>query len=71
MSDVTVKIKIKPFTVPRTVYMDLPPRPKQEGMTVPQHYFVKDLDAETLSQLCDEFRKSIFELAEKTDPKGK
>lgn len=69
MSDVTIEVKVKPFIVPRTVYLDMPPRPKQEGLCVPQHYYLKDLDASTLSKLCDEFRKNVFELAEKQDPK--
>lgn len=33
--------------------------------------YFKEMDEETLSNACDQFRKEVFEIAGKTDPKEK
>lgn len=64
------KIELRPFTVPNYVIQVMPPRPRQDGpnFEAPK-YALADLDAETLAQLCDEFRAEVFSKANKQDPR--
>ncbi len=69
----TLQVNIKPFAIPQSVSVDLPGRPPGhrrgehfDARTVP----LTSLAPETLSALCDEFRKSVFEVAKQQDPKA-
>jgi hypothetical protein len=64
-----MKIALKPFTVPNYVIGEAPPRPRQDGWQEPPKWELGELDADTLSELCDDFRAAVFEKAGAADPR--
>lgn len=64
-----MKIKLRPFSIPNFVIQEMPPRTKQEGFSNAPSYYLSEVDAETLSDMCDKFREEIFKKAQKEDPK--
>lgn len=66
---ITIKTGLKPFTVPNFVVAVQAARPRQEGFTEAPKYALSEIPSETLSDLCDRFRKSVFEKAGKADPR--
>jgi len=66
-----MNIKLKPFNTPNFVLAEMPPRPRQEGFRDGPSWALKEVDTETLSRLCDDFRAEVFRKAEKADPKKK
>ncbi len=65
----TINMKLKPFQTPNFVSLDLPPRPRQAGFNAePPTLPLKELDAEALSALCEDFRAEVFRKAGKVDP---
>jgi hypothetical protein len=65
----SMKINLVPFATPNFVSVQMPPRPKQDGFIASPTFALAELDHETLSTLCDEFRAEVFRKAGKTDPK--
>ncbi len=63
-----VKPKSQPMNVPNFVIAQMPPRERQEGMVQSPKFHLRELEAEVLAELCDEFRTNVFAKAEKTDP---
>lgn len=63
-----INVKIVPFTVPGGVYIESPVAPRQEGFKAKSLIPLRDIDAEELSALCDDFRKRVFAAAGKDDP---
>jgi hypothetical protein len=65
-----IKIKLAPFEVPQFVN-ELLTRPvqRQDGISLKSRYLLADIEAETLSELCDQFRHDVFMKAGKVDPK--
>ena len=61
-----IKLQLKPFGIPGFVYAVATAGQCQGVQTVPC-WPVKDLDATTLAQLCDDFRAGVFALAKKED----
>jgi hypothetical protein len=63
----TVELKLQPFRVPNYVLTEGKVRPRQDGFHPEEtpKYALNELDEETLSALCDEFRKGVFEKAGK------
>lgn len=61
-------VELLPFGTPNFVIQKTAPRPRQEGMIEAPKYSLRELDAETLAGLCDQFRREIFEKAGKPDP---
>lgn len=66
-----ISLKIRPLTVPNFVVIDVPPGrvPKYETPSSTLSVQISELDEETLAQLCDDFKKSLFEKAGKVDRK--
>lgn len=64
----TKTVNLQPFRVPNFVIQDAPARPRQEGFTESPKYALSELEPETLAELCDDFRRSVFEKAGKDDP---
>ncbi len=65
-----MNIELEPWIVPNFAIGKMPTRPRQEGFNpdaVPK-WSLKELDAETLAKLCDDFRTEVFRKAEKPDP---
>ncbi len=63
-----IQIKLVPFTTPNFVLVQMPPRPREHGITEAPKFALAELDHDTLSKLCDEFRADVFQKAGKTDP---
>lgn len=61
-------LKLRPFTVPNFVIVEVPPRLRQEGFREAPTLALAELDAGTLSGLCDQFRAAVFKKADKIDP---
>jgi len=58
-----------PWITPNFVCLKMPARPRQEGFQPSPSIPLKDVDAETLSKLCDDFRAEVFSKACQADPK--
>ncbi len=68
--EITMKIKIVPFSVPSHVYQDKPAQPRQNGLMIGSNPGISlaDLDASVLNELCNQVRESVFLKANKYDP---
>lgn len=64
----TMELKLRSFKTPNFVLTEMPPRPRQEGFDQGPKFALKEVDADKLVDLCDQFRAEIFEKAEKPDP---
>jgi hypothetical protein len=62
----SVSIELKPFPVPETVFAE---KPSEERRSNTISYKLSELDEQTLSELCDSFRRQVFENAGKVDPR--
>ena len=65
-----MKIKLKPFQTPNFVIEDTPPKSRQEGFTLSPGRPLREVDHQTLSDMCDAFRAEVFRKAVKEDPQG-
>lgn len=60
-----LELELQPFTTPNFVRLAVDPvDASKEGFPIP----LKDLDAETLEDLCIRFRADVFKKAGKQDP---
>ena len=66
-----MQITFRPFITPSYALEDLAPRPGEAGFTAIMARSIRDIDAETLSQMCDNFRADVFRKAGKEDPSPK
>ena len=68
-----MKVETLPWLTPNFVRIKRDPRPRQEGIdfNAAEGFSLEQVDAETLSDMCDEFRREIFNKAKKEDPKAK
>lgn len=69
MSTVSIKVKLRPFTVPNFVIHEAPPGLRQDGFFEGPKTALKDLDEQTLAALCEEFTENVFKKAGKQRPK--
>lgn len=65
-----MKVKLQPFQTPNYVIAESKPGLKQDGMVERPMWHVKEVDENTLSEMCDQFRRDVFEKAGKRDPKN-
>ena len=67
----SINVKLTRFAVPELVYIEQPhpPQQRQDGIRPLPSIPLCDLDPQTISDLCDEFRKEVFASAGKEDPK--
>lgn len=65
-----MKVELFGFTVPNFVIQKMPPRPRQDGYGFAENpkFALKEIPAEDLAALCDDFRASVFAKAGKSDP---
>ena len=64
-----IEIEIIPFDAPDVIVLKTPPRPRHEGFNLNNSVMhVSEVDAETLSKLCNDFRAEVFKKAGKIDP---
>ena len=64
-----ISIEIEPFTTPNFVRQKGKISERQNGFIESITYKLDEIEAEVLSELCDEFRREVFSKAGKTDPK--
>jgi hypothetical protein len=64
----TVNVELAPFSVPEVAFVQSSARLKHAGLASAVGFSLSELDAETLSSLCDEWRASVFGIAGKADP---
>jgi hypothetical protein len=69
MQAMKIELKLKPFQVPNYVFSEHPPVLRQEGFQESPKFELRELSEEALSQLCDDFRRKVFEKAGKKDLK--
>jgi hypothetical protein len=65
-----MKIKLQPFQTPNYVMAEPKPGLRQDGMVECPKWHIRDVDEQTLSELCEQFRRDVFAKAEKVDPKS-
>lgn len=63
-----IRIKLKSFTVPNFVIAVGVPREPQEGWQEEPKFPLSELEPEVLAEMCDDFRRAVFEKAGKADP---
>ena len=65
-----MNIKLQPWQTPNFVIGVVPPRRRQEGFNpdAAPKWSLKEVSAETLAKMCEDFRAEIFRKAEKPDP---
>ncbi len=61
-------IELNPFLTPNFVIVRQKPGLRQHGFKKSRSVAIRDLDADTLAGLCDEFRRDVFRKAGKEDP---
>ena len=64
-----IKLKLKPLSVPNFVIAESRPSTRQEGWKESSSFPLSDLDAETLNEMCNEFRRNVFAKAGIEPPK--
>jgi hypothetical protein len=68
MNNVTINIKLKPFSTPNFVVLEMPTKPRQDGFSSDGSSIpISEVDATVLSALCDDFRAEVFRKAGKAD----
>jgi len=63
VNSIRISLKLKPFQTPNFVIVEMPPRPRQEGMQEALSFPLSEVDAETLYRMCDDFRREVFRKA--------
>lgn len=53
-------LQIRPFDVPQTVTIVMPPRPKQDGLHMSPVIKISDLPRSTVLELCKEFQDTMM-----------
>lgn len=66
---IETKVRLRRMTVPNYVLAESRIAPRNEGFTESPKFALRELPAETLSALCDQFRADVFRRAGKVDPR--
>ena len=64
----TLQVELHPFQVPDFVTQVMPPGNREDGFKEAPKYALSQLDPRTLDELCQEFRREVFEKAKKHPP---
>lgn len=67
---ITSTIQFHPFIVPNSVVQVMPPGLRQDGFQAAPSHPLMDLAPGALSDLCEQFRKDVFERAGQPVPPG-
>lgn len=62
---IKTELELNPFSVPNYVTVKMPPGNKQDGFREAPKFHLSELSEETLNALCEQFKKDVFEKAEK------
>lgn len=65
-----MKLELQPFSTPNFALAKVRSGLRQEGIIEGPKWPLSEVDADTLSELCDEFRAEVFRKAGKADPRG-
>jgi hypothetical protein len=65
---VNIEIRLKPFNIPHFVVVDGPTNPREKGLGEGRKLSLRELDTDTLSRMCNDFRKGVFKRAGKQEP---
>ena len=65
---IQIEVEIKPFYVPDCVALLPPVGEKAAGIMEARTVSLKDLDTKTLSRLCEDFTREVFNAADKQRP---
>lgn len=68
MTKLMLQIELQPFRVPNYVIAVGNPGKREDGFQEAPKYPLSDLSAETLEQMCREFRAEVFRKADKSPP---
>lgn len=60
---ITLELKITPFKVPDAVTLEQAPGGREQGFRPPPTVALRELPVETLSAMCDDFRREVFRKA--------
>lgn len=63
-----INLDIQPFDVPDSVSLITKPGKRSDGFKPSPKFLISELDSKILSEMCNEFRKNVFEKANKKDP---
>lgn len=63
-----IEVKLKPFKTPNFVLVEEPAKPREEGFAEGRKFSLSELDADTLSRMCNDFRAEIFKKAGRHEP---
>jgi hypothetical protein len=66
-----VTIKLQAFNVPNFALAQRKPGERQDGIQQLPAFPLRDIGAEELANMCDDFRREIFRKAGKKDPSWK
>jgi hypothetical protein len=64
-----MNIKLKRWQAPSYALGEAPVGRRQDGFTEGPKWHVSEVDADSLSVLCDQFREDVFAKARKVDPR--
>ena len=67
---ITLMVELQPFNVPNYVIQQMPPGKREDGWKEAPKYKLSEVSEVTLSKLCDDFRRAVFEKAGKLDPRS-
>ena len=70
ITNVTTTVKLQPFRVPNFVLIVPHHAQRQDGFKPEAKFSLSELEPDTLSDLCDEFRREVFAKAGKDDPRS-
>jgi len=63
-----VEVELQPMRIPNFILGVAKPGRKQDGFREGPKWSLSEISEETLSELCNQFRKDVFEKAGKVDP---
>ncbi len=68
---IQINVEIDPFSVPSYVVAKGAPGKREDGFKTAPAIPLADLSPETLDQLCNDFRREVFNKAMRQDPQTK
>lgn len=71
MSEATISLKLKPWTIPNYASIDAPANPRQGGVDLLPSVAVRDLPIEALDSLAEQWRLDLYVKAGKPLPEAR
>jgi hypothetical protein len=64
----SIRLPLKPWQVPNFANVDMPPRPRQDGMVSNPSFKVEELAQDALDDLAAQWLADLYTKANKTSP---